>query len=131
MLGAVLFLGSTAFSQSIDVPPTAPDAVELLSGSYSYVGTPEKDHASIEKSIEAAISSLGWLGRKIARSRLANHKELPERIEIQRAAENVSIVMGKYSAVAPEDGTERALIGPNGRDSKLHYVLEPEAIGET
>jgi hypothetical protein len=121
-------MASTALSQSVDVPPTAPDAVEVLSGSYAYVGTPDKDHASIEKSIEAAISSLGWLGRKIARSRLANHKELPERIEIERAGDNVSIVMGKYAAIAPDDGTERALVGPNGRDSKLHYELEPETI---
>ena len=127
-MAALLCVASTAFSQSIDVPPTAPDAIELLSGSYAYVGTPEKDHAAIEKSIEAALSSLGWLGRKIARSRLANHKELPKRIEISRVGDKVSIVMGEYSAVAKDDGTERELVGPNGRDSKLHYELEPETI---
>lgn len=82
------------------------------------MGNPEKDHAAIEKSIEQAITSLGWLGRKIARNRLANHKELPPRTEVSRAGDNVSIVMGKYSAVAPMDGSERELIGPNGRDSK-------------
>ena len=124
----LFFLASTGGAQSVDGRPTGADAVELLSGSYAYVGTAEDDHRTIGASIEAAISSLGWLGRRIARNRLANHKELPERIEIKRAGENVSIVMGKYSAVAPDDGTERALVGPNGRDSKLHYELEPETI---
>jgi hypothetical protein len=126
-VGGIL-LASTASSQSIDSPPTVPDALELLAGSYKYVGSAQKDHAAIEKSIEAAITSLGWLGRKIARSRLANHKELPARIEISRVGENVSVVMGDYSALAPDDGTERALVGPNGRDSKLHYELEADTI---
>ncbi len=129
LLGGVLTVASlSASSQSIDQPPTAPDVVELLTGKYRYIGSPEKDHATIEKSIEAAITSLGWLGRKIARNRLANHKELPQRIEISRVGDNVSIVMGKYSAVAAMDGTERELVGPNGRDSKLHYELGPERI---
>jgi len=133
VLGCLLAVGlfllaSTGAAQSDDVRRTGGDAVELLCGSYAYVGAAKDDHATIEESIEAAISSLGWLGRRIARNRLANHKELPERIEIERAGENVSIVMGKYSAVARDDGTERALVGPNGRDSKLHYELEPDAI---
>jgi hypothetical protein len=128
ILCSLCFSTGSASSQSIDMPPTAMDAVELLSGRYKYVGNPDKDHAVIDKSIEAAISSLGWLGRKIARSRLANHKELPSRIEISRAGDNVAVKMGKFSAVAPSDGSERELIGPNGRDSKLHYQLEPETI---
>ena len=119
---------ASATSQSIDQPPTVVDSVELLSGSYRYVGNPEKDHATIQKSIEQAITSLGWLGRKIAANRLANHKELPPRIEISRKGADVSITMGKYAAVAPDDGTPRELVGPNGRDSKLHYELEPERI---
>ncbi len=127
-LACAALWAAAASSQSIDQPPVAPSALELLSGSYRYVGTPEKDHAAIEKSIEKAITSLGWLGRKIARNRLANHKELPQRIEISRVGEQVSIVMGEYSAEAAMDGTERALIGPNGRDSKLHYELEPKQI---
>ena len=126
--GLLFFASMRASSQSIDQPPTAPDALELLSGSYRYVGNAEKDHAAIEKSIEKAITSLGWLGRKIARNRLANHKELPPQIEISRAGDKVSIEMGEYSAVAAMDGTERELIGPNGRDSKLHYELEPTTI---
>lgn len=117
-------------SQSIDVSPKAdaPSAVELLAGRYAYVGDPEKDHATIEKSIEAAITSLGWLGRKIARNRLANHEELPSHIEISRSGDDVSVVMGTYSAVAPMDGTKRELVGPNGRDSKLHYELGDDVI---
>ena len=101
---------------------------ELLSGSYRYVGTPEQDHAKIQKSIEAAITSLGWLGRKIAEKRLANHKELPQRIVIARAGDDMSIAMGKYDAVAPIDGSERAVVGPNGRDSKLSYRLGNDRI---
>lgn len=129
LLCGLLSLGAaSAGSQSIDAPPVAPSALELLSGSYRYVGTPDKDHATIQKSIDAAITSLGWLGRKIAANRLANHKELPDRIEISRLGDEVSIVMGKYSALAPIDGSERALVGPNGRDSKLHYELRQESI---
>ena len=89
---------------------------------------PEKDHAAIQKSIEAAVSSLGWLGRKIAAKRLANHKDLPQRIEISQLGNRVSIVMGKYSAVAPIDGAERELVGPNGRDSKHHYEIRQDTI---
>jgi hypothetical protein len=127
-LFVALLASAGASSQSIDSPPIALDPVELLAGSYKYVGNPEKDHATIEKSIEAAITSLGWLGRRIARSRLHNHKELPPRIEIARQGDNVSIVMGEYSAVAEDDGTERELVGPNGRDSKLHYELARDMI---
>lgn len=119
---------ATALSQSTDAPPTVLSSLELLSGSYQYVGDLDKDHATIQKSIDAAITSLGWLGRKIAAHRLANHQELPDRIEISRAGGDVSIVMGEYSAVAPIDGRERALVGPNGRDAKLHYELEQDKI---
>lgn len=100
----------------------------LLSGSYRYTGTPEQDHAKIQKSIEAAITSLGWLGRKIAEKRLANHKELPKSIAIARAGGDVSITMGKYDALAPIDGSERAVVGPNGRDAKLSYRLGNDRI---
>lgn len=118
----------TASSQSVDAPPTALSALELLSGTYRYVGNPDKDRQTIEKSIEAAVSSLGWLGRKIAANRLANHKELPKRIAISQQGDGISIVMGKYSAVAPMDGAERELVGPNGRDSKLRYELRRDTI---
>ena len=123
-----LLLAAQGVGQSIDTAPLALDPVELLAGDYKYVGNPDKDHAAIEKSIEAAITSLGWLGRRIARNRLQNHKELPQRITIARAGDDVSIVMGEYSAVAKDDGTERELVGPNGRDSKLHYALERDTI---
>ena len=129
VFGVWLALGAASVSsQSLDAPPTALSALELLSGKYHYVGNPEKDHAAIQKSIEAAVSSLGWLGRKIAAKRLANHKDLPQRIEISQLGNRVSIVMGKYSAVAPIDGAERELVGPNGRDSKLHYEIRQDTI---
>ena len=121
-------LTGTASSQSVDAPPTALSALELLSGAYRYVGNPEKDHQTIDGSIKAAVSSLGWLGRKIAANRLANHKELPQRIEISQQGDRVSVVMGKYSAVAPMNGAERELVGPNGRDSKLRYELRRDTI---
>lgn len=126
--GLVAVVAASASSQSIDIPPVAPTPLEVLSGSYRYVGNPEKDHATIQKSIDAAITSLGWLGRKIAANRLANHKELPQRIEISRLRDDVSIVMGSYSAVAPMNGSKRELVGPNGRDSKLHYELQADTI---
>lgn len=127
---AVWLLGPipTAASQSIDVPPTAPDALELLAGSYEYAGDADEDHTTIQKSIDAAITNLGWLGRRIAANRLSNHRQLPRRIEISRVEDDVSIVMGKYSAVAPMDGRAREVVGPNGRDSKLHYELEQDTI---
>jgi hypothetical protein len=129
VFGIWLALGAaSASSQSLDAPPRALSALELLCGEYHYVGNPKEDHATIQKSIEAAVSSLGWLGRKIAANRLANHKDLPQRIEISQPGNRVSIVMGKYSAVAPLDGAERELIGPNGRDSKLHYEIRQDAI---
>lgn len=127
-LGALMLLARAASAQSIDDPPLAVSAVEVLTGDYRYVGDAEKDHATIQKSIDAAITSLGWLGRKIAANRLGNHQELPQRIQISRVGDDVSIVMGKYSAVAPMDGTERAIVGPNGRDSKLHYELDRDRI---
>jgi hypothetical protein len=124
----VASLGDSALSQSTDAPPTAPSALELLSGGYRYVGNAKEDHAKIQASIDAAITSLGWLGRKIAANRLSNHKELPQRIEISRAGDDVAIVMGPYSAIAPIDGSERELVGPNGRDSKLHYDVQVDRI---
>ena len=119
---------SAALAQASDSQAEALPAFALLSGSYRYVGNSEQDHATIQKSIDAAITSLGWLGRKIAANRLANHKELPQRIEIARAGESVSITMGRYLAVAPLDGSERAVVGPNRRDSKLSYQLGEDRI---
>ena len=121
---ALAIMPSTVFADDGGELPV----FELLSGSYRYVGTPEKDHAKIQKSIEAAITSLGWLGRKIAEKRLANHKELPQGIVITRSGDEVSITMGKYDARAPIDGSERAVVGPNGRDAKLSYRLGNDRV---
>lgn len=121
-------LQATAASQLIDPNPTAIPSLELLSGDYRYVGDPQRDRAKIQKSIDAAVSSLGWLGRKIAANRLANHRELPRHIGIARASDNVSVTMGEYSAVAPIDGRERELVGPNGRDAKLSYRMTEDAL---
>ncbi len=126
----LLFAAAPASSQPADgrSSPAPEDAITLLSGRYEYVGDPDEDHATIEESIEKAISNLGWLGRKIARNRLANHQELPSHIEISRLGDDLSVVMGTYSAVAPADGEKRELVGPNGRDAKLHYELAPKEI---
>jgi len=73
---------TTVASQSVDGPPATSAVLERLYGTYRYAGDPAAAHATIQKSIEAAVSSLGWLGRKVAASRLANHKELPGRFPI-------------------------------------------------
>jgi len=124
-----LALSQTATSQALDPSPGA-DATALvrLAGSYRYVGTPSDDHAKIEASIRAAVSSLGWLGRRIAASRLANHKEIPQRIVVARRGDDVSITMGKYDAVAALDGSPKELVAPNGRDAKLSYRVTTDEI---
>jgi hypothetical protein len=103
-------------------------ALLLLAGAYRYAGTSADDQAEIDASIEASVSSLGWLGRRIAASRLANHKELPQRIVIARMGEDVSVTMGEYGAVAPLDGSAQELVAPNGRDAKLSYRVTDEEI---
>ena len=93
----LLAMGTTTVtSQHVDGPPTTSVVLERLYGTYRYAGDPAAAHATIQKSIETAVSSLGWLGRKIAASRLANHKELPDRIEIKRIGDDVSVEMGQY-----------------------------------
>ena len=129
LVTALLAMGTTTVtSQHVDGPPATSVVLERLYGTYRYAGDPAAAHATIQKSIEAAVSSLGWLGRKVAASRLANHKELPARIEIKRKGDDVSVKMGQYSAIAPIDGTERELVGPNGRDSKLSYRLANDEL---
>ncbi len=134
MLGVVaiclhLTWPQTVVSQEIDSSPWADSSALLpLAGAYRYAGTPADDHAKIDASIEASVSSLGWLGRRIAASRLANHKELPQRIVIARMGEDVSVTMGKYGAVAPLDGSPKELVAPNGRDAKLSYRVTTEEI---
>lgn len=119
----------TATSQEVDPSPWADSsALVRLSGSYRYAGTPADDHARIDASIQAAISSLGWLGRRVAANRLANHKELPRQITIGRRGDELSITMGKYDAVAAVDGSPKALVAPNGRDAKLSYRVAKEEI---
>ncbi len=119
----------TAVSQEIDSSRWADSSALLrLAGSYRYAGTAADDHAKIDTSIEASVSSLGWLGRRIAASRLANHKELPQRIVIARVGEDVSVTMGEYGAVAPLDGSPKELVAPNGRDAKLSYRVTDEEI---
>lgn len=134
-MGNVLFVSfvvafaSNASSQAAE-PADGDDSsvVARLTGSYRYAGTPADDHAKIDASIEAAVSSLGWLGRRIAASRLANHKELPRQIVIARREGELSITMGRYDAVASMDGSPRALVAPNGRDAKLSYRVADEEI---
>ncbi|MGB5366319.1 MAG: hypothetical protein WBN14_08635 [Polyangiales bacterium] len=124
-----LALPQTATSQEIDPGPWADSAALVsLAGSYRYAGTPADDHAKIDASIQAAVSSLGWLGRRVAASRLANHKELPQRIVIARRGDDVSITMGKYDAVAALDGSPKELVAPNGRDAKLSYRVTTDEI---
>jgi len=124
-----LALSQTATSQELDPSPgTDSTAVLRLVGSYRYVGTPADDHAKIDASIQTAVSSLGWLGRRIAASRLANHKELPQRIVIASRGDELSITMGKYDAVAALDGSPKELVAPNGRDAKLSYRITTEEI---
>lgn len=124
-----LTLPQTATSQELDRSPRAEaSALVRLAGSYRYAGAPAEDHDKIDASIRAAVSSLGWLGRRIAASRLANHKELPQRIVIARRENDVSITMGKDDAVASLDGSPKELVAPNGRDAKLSYRVTTEEI---
>jgi hypothetical protein len=119
----------TATAQEIDPSSWVdPSALLRLAGAYRYAGTPAEDHAKIDASIQAAVSSLGWLGRRIAASRLENHQELPQRIVLARRGDDVSITMGKYDAVAPLDGSPKELVAPNGRDAKLFYRVTIEEI---
>ena len=124
-----LVWSQTATSQDIDQSTSAdPGALVRLAGAYRYAGTPADDHAKIEVSMQEAVTSLGWLGRRVAASRLANHKELPQRIVIASRGDDVSITMGHYDAVAPRDGSPKELVAPNGRDAKLSYRVTSEEI---
>lgn len=113
---------STRSDPAISVA-AAPPILARLSGRYRYAGNAEKDHAKIQESIDAAVTSLGWLGRKIAANRLANHKEIPQRIEIGQKGGDVAVRMGDYDAEAPIDGKKKQLIAPNGRDAMLSYAF--------
>jgi len=127
--GCAIVWPASARSQALDDDPSPGlSALERLAGSYRYRGTPAEDHERIDRSIEKAIADLGWLGRRIAAKRLANHKELPKRIVIDQRADDVSITMGEYHAVAPIDGTPKALVAPNGRDARLSYRVLPNEI---
>ena len=106
----------------------APSVVALLAGTYRYVGNWKQDEAEIQESIEEAVTSLGWLGRKIAASRLESHRKRPSRVVIAQAGEDLSITMGDYEAVGPLDGSKREVIAPNGRESKLSYRMTEAMI---
>lgn len=116
-----------ASTQSAAATP-APSTVEMLEGYYRYVGNWQRDEAAIQTSIDEAITSLGWLGRKIAASRLEIHLERPSRVVIQRQGDDLSVTMDDYEAVAPLDGTKRDVIAPNRRESKLSYRVADHAI---
>ena len=115
--GAAVLPSSVSGEASVLQSPT----LERLAGSYRYDGDSAEAKATIRASIETAVSNLGWLGRKVAANRLSKHKELPDRVEISQKGADISVTMGPYSAVAPANGAQRELIGPNGRPSKLSY----------
>ena len=125
LVAVLVVLGpeSSARSQPASSGADAPPILAELSGRYRYVGNAEKDRAKIQRSIDAAVTSLGWLGRKIAANRLANHKEIPQRIEIGQQGRDVAVKMGDYDAEAPIDGKKKELIAPNGRDATLSYAF--------
>ena len=106
----------------------APSAVAVLAGTYRYVGNWKQDESIIQESIREAVTSLGWLGRKIAASRLESHRKRPSRVVIAQAGEDLSITMDDYEAVAPLDGSKRDVIAPNGRESKLSYRMTEAKI---
>lgn len=114
-------------SHSVAAAP-APSAVATLAGTYRYAGDWEQDEAKIQESIDAAVTSLGWLGRKIAASRLESHRKRPSRVVIAQAGEDLSITMDHFEAVAPLDGSKRDVIAPNGRESKLSYRMTDDTI---
>ena len=117
--------GATSRSAA-DAP--APPAVAALAGTYRYVGNWEQDEVKIQASIDQAITSLGWLGRKIAANRLESHLKRPYRVVITQLGDDLSVTMDDYEAVAPLDGTKRDIVAPNGRDSTLAYRLTDDTI---
>ena len=123
----VVAVAGSVSSGTFAATPTPP-ALERLAGDYRYAGNWERDLALIEKSVERATSNLGWLGRKIADSRLSSHRDRPSDLSIARAGHDVSITMGEYKAIAPLDGSPRDVIAPNGRDSKLSYKMTDDMI---
>ncbi|MEM7138683.1 MAG: hypothetical protein AAF500_19045 [Myxococcota bacterium] len=129
-LGLFILAAAAFASRSAAETPTPP-AVELLTGAYRYIGNWERDEAEIQASVDKAIANLGWLGRRIADSRLASHRERPTGVVIARAGENLSITMGEYKAVAPLDGESREVVAPNNRDSKLSYSFSDDAITQS
>lgn len=116
-----------ASSHSAGATPV-PSTLEMLQGSYRYAGNWKRDEATIQASIDEAIAGLGWLGRKIAASRLESHLKRPSRVVIERAGDDLSVIMDDYEAVAPLDGTKQDVIAPNGRESKLSYLVRDDAI---
>ena len=124
---AIAFGGLAGASHSAAATP-APSAVAVLAGTYRYVGNWKQDESIIQESIREAVTSLGWLGRKIAASRLESHRKRPSRVVIAQAGEDLSITMGDYEAVAPLDGSKRDVIAPNGRESKLSYRMTEAKI---
>jgi hypothetical protein len=122
-----LSLAPAAMSHVAAATPTPP-AVAMLAGTYRYVGNWKQDEARIEASIDQAITSLGWLGRKIAASRLESHLKRPSRVVIARAGDDLSVTMDDYEAAAPLNGAKRDVVAPNGRESKLSYRVADDAI---
>jgi hypothetical protein len=120
-------LAPGAMSHAAAATPTPP-TVATLAGTYRYVGNWKRDQARIQASIDEAITSLGWLGRKIAASRLESHLNRPTRVVIAQAGDNLAVTMDDYEAVAPLDGAKRDEIAPNGRESKLSYRVTDDAI---
>ncbi|MEM9727839.1 MAG: hypothetical protein AAF997_04590 [Myxococcota bacterium] len=108
--------------------PETPPAVTLLAGSYRYAGNWAEDEAKIQASVETAISNLGWLGRRVADSRLSSHRKRPTRVVIARTGDNLSVTMNDYEAIAPLSGQPRDVIAPNNRDSKLSYKFAADTI---
>ncbi|MEM7435410.1 MAG: hypothetical protein AAF436_09690, partial [Myxococcota bacterium] len=124
-------LATVTFASRSAADTATPSAVELLAGSYRYVGNWERDEAEIQASVDKAIANLSWLGRRIADNRLASHRERPTGVVIARAGENLSITMGEYKAVAPLDGQPRDVVAPNNRDSKLSYRFSDDTITQS
>lgn len=121
-------IGATAATAQVATEPPGPPALQLLAGSYRYVGNWSEDETAIQASVDKAISNLGWLGRRIADSRLASHRKRPTRVVIARAGQDLSITMNDYDAVAPLDGRPRDVVAPNKRDSKLSYKFTNDMI---
>lgn len=111
------------------LPHEPADGPEVVAGVYAFVPDASDD---VEEAIDEAVADMNFITRRIARGRLRSTNEIPERITITVAGDDVAIQQDERTPVeAPADGVPVDWISEDGEALEVSVTWDAPVLGQT